>query len=94
MMSNGNTDKANLTQSELMAAALRQADAGIREFLTLWVEAQEPSEQARIEDLISNGLILGLHALATGAPRWEVTLTDAAGARRVISSVHLRHSTH
>lgn len=79
---------------ELMAAALRQADAGIREFLTLWLESQPPQDQARIEALIANGLTLGLHATAIGTPRYEVTLTDAAGARRTLATVQFRSAAH
>jgi len=75
-----------------MAAALKQLDTAAREFLTLWAEDLPPDEQERLTGLVGGGLALGLHVNGVGAPGYEVTLTDRAGERRVLTRVGLAGS--
>lgn len=78
-------DRPNTRQQ--MADTLHRLDVAAREFVVLWAEALPPDERERIEMILGAGLALGLHVNTIGAPAYEVTLTDAAGERRVLTRV-------
>ncbi|MCZ2099466.1 MAG: hypothetical protein LC121_25035 [Anaerolineae bacterium] len=70
-----------------MAAALQQIDTAGREFLALWGDDLPAADRERIVDLLTHGVSLGLHVCYAGTPAFEVTATDSAGGRQVLTTI-------
>jgi hypothetical protein len=74
-----------MTNSDDMHATLLQVEAGVNEFLRLWVLQLEDDQHKILHDWLEKGLRLGLHFLPGGPV--NVVLVDERGGSQVLVQV-------
>ncbi|VVE49785.1 hypothetical protein [Pandoraea sputorum] len=80
--------------SKAMAQAFNQAKVGIAEFLTQWAEDLPSDDMAALDEKLQEGHRLGFHLVTMGKLEAHITLTDPAGAMRILQTIDFNLVRH